>query len=476
MARYEIQGSKISQLPKKEQLDGTEAFIIEDATGTKQAGAASLKNYIGSGGGTVDQELNSESTNAVANKAVTEELSKLTTEYNVSVFYPDGGTDGTDKYTLETAIVKVPESLRNVGIKCSFLDEGGRLQTWEYLGGAWAAGSFSQVGAAKLSELEYEKVNLNPGKNLLDIDSCIKGFYLYSDGRAVKTDYPYSITPFIETKGNNLVINHSIGNVYAALYDEKFAYIEGSSIELQVGKSKVLRHVEGAVYARFTINETKKLQIEYGDESTDYEEYCPLGKIVVIEKLEKFNHNKVETHFATQNPGKNLFDPQKWVLGEWITPYGIEEVGLGIGRTNYIPIEDGQTLTASSKQSVYQCRAGLFDKEFKFIDGSATESGLQSQLSISITGTSESKYAVFTFRNNDKGSNNMVEIGNTPSAYEPYSPNKETLELKQKVKEFEYKVQDFVKKEVEYNLFDKLKTEDGKFLTNSDDIFSNSDY
>ena len=54
MARYEIQGSKISQLPKKEQLDGTEAFIIEDAKGTKQAGAASLKSYIGSGGGTVD--------------------------------------------------------------------------------------------------------------------------------------------------------------------------------------------------------------------------------------------------------------------------------------------------------------------------------------------------------------------------------------------------------------------------------------
>ena len=78
MARYEIQGSKISQLPKKEQLDGTEAFIIEDAKGTKQAGAASLKNYIGSGGGTVDQELDAESTNAVANKAVTEELSKLT--------------------------------------------------------------------------------------------------------------------------------------------------------------------------------------------------------------------------------------------------------------------------------------------------------------------------------------------------------------------------------------------------------------
>ena len=174
MARYEIQGRKISQLPKKEQLDWTEAFIIEDAKGTKQASAASLKNYIGSGGGTVDQELNSESTNAVANKAVTEELSKLTTEYNVSVFYPDGGTDGTDKYTLETAIVKVPESLRNVGLKCSFLDEGGKPQTWEFTGGSWAGASFSQVGSAKMSELKDKITELEEnGGGTADVDQAL---------------------------------------------------------------------------------------------------------------------------------------------------------------------------------------------------------------------------------------------------------------------------------------------------------------
>ena len=41
-----------------------------------------------------------------------------------------------------------------VGLKCSFLDDGGMLQTWEYLGGAWDSGSFSQVGAGKLTELD----------------------------------------------------------------------------------------------------------------------------------------------------------------------------------------------------------------------------------------------------------------------------------------------------------------------------------
>ena len=86
---------------------------------------------------TVDKELDAESENPIANRA-------------------DEGTDGTDKYTLETAIVKVPESLRNIGIKCSFLDEGGKPQTWEFTGGSWAGASFSQVGSAKMSEMEKQ--------------------------------------------------------------------------------------------------------------------------------------------------------------------------------------------------------------------------------------------------------------------------------------------------------------------------------
>ena len=110
---------------------------------------------------TVDKELDAESENPIANRAVKDTMDKITTEYNVSAFHPDEGIDGTNKYMLETAIVKVPESLRNVGIKCSFLDDGGKLQTWEYLGGAWAAGSFSQVGSAKIEAIENEIGQIN---------------------------------------------------------------------------------------------------------------------------------------------------------------------------------------------------------------------------------------------------------------------------------------------------------------------------
>ena len=64
----------------------------------------------------------------------------------MSKIYPTGGIDGTNKYTLETAIAKIPSSLRNVGLKCSFLDDAGQLETWEYTGKSWSAGSFVRSG------------------------------------------------------------------------------------------------------------------------------------------------------------------------------------------------------------------------------------------------------------------------------------------------------------------------------------------
>ena len=69
----------------------------------------------------------------------------------MSKIYPTGGIDGTNKYTLETAIAKVPASLRNVGIKCSFINEAGELGTWEYQGGTFtSSSSWEQGGAGRM--------------------------------------------------------------------------------------------------------------------------------------------------------------------------------------------------------------------------------------------------------------------------------------------------------------------------------------
>ena len=66
----------------------------------------------------------------------------------MSKIYPTGGIDGTNKYTLETAIAKIPSSLRNVGLKCSFLDEDGEVECWTYQGGTFTnADSWMQGGS-----------------------------------------------------------------------------------------------------------------------------------------------------------------------------------------------------------------------------------------------------------------------------------------------------------------------------------------
>ena len=68
-------------------------------------------------------------------KEVQDAIDGNITEYNVSNHFPTGGIDGTNRYTLATAIAKIPESLRNVGIKCSFLNEAGEIETRQYNGG-----------------------------------------------------------------------------------------------------------------------------------------------------------------------------------------------------------------------------------------------------------------------------------------------------------------------------------------------------
>lgn len=62
---------------------------------------------------------------AVVHPDLRVDASKLIEEVNVSKIYPTGGIDGTNKYTLDTAIAMIPASLRNVGIKCSFINEAG---------------------------------------------------------------------------------------------------------------------------------------------------------------------------------------------------------------------------------------------------------------------------------------------------------------------------------------------------------------
>ena len=109
---------------------------------------------------------------AVVHKDLRVDSSKLIEEVNVSKIFPTGGIDGTNKYTLETAIAMIPASLRSVGIKCSFINAGGVLESWEWQGGTFTStASWIAVGGKEFEGLEKQN-----GIQLLGLNSCfIKG-------------------------------------------------------------------------------------------------------------------------------------------------------------------------------------------------------------------------------------------------------------------------------------------------------------
>ena len=66
---------------------------------------------------------------------VVDTMTGTITEYNVSVQHPTSGIDGSNKYSLESAIAQVPQELRNVGLKVSFINSDGKVETWEFQAG-----------------------------------------------------------------------------------------------------------------------------------------------------------------------------------------------------------------------------------------------------------------------------------------------------------------------------------------------------
>lgn len=108
----------------------------------------------------------------------------LVSEYNVSVNHPNSGIDGSNKYTLSSAIALVPEKYRSIGLKCSFINESGEGESWEYKGGSWNVVSFSQVGDGRFTNID-NKIELTRNTEYIGADikqrealnKCVKALY-----------------------------------------------------------------------------------------------------------------------------------------------------------------------------------------------------------------------------------------------------------------------------------------------------------
>lgn len=85
--------------------EGHISYVLEDGKHyVYKTGQWSLLEDNVGGGVEISQTTGQSTTAIMSQKAVTD----MVTEYNVSKLHPTGGISGTDKYTLETAIAKIP--------------------------------------------------------------------------------------------------------------------------------------------------------------------------------------------------------------------------------------------------------------------------------------------------------------------------------------------------------------------------------
>lgn len=124
-----------------------------------------------------DEKTNKQNTATRVGTEMLEHLNKLeqdyydkttinnrTSEYNVSLNHPTSGLSGSNKYDLSSAIAQVPAELRSNGLTVSFINSAGDTEKWEFGGGSWGTGSFSQVGTKRFTKLDNKIDNLESQK------------------------------------------------------------------------------------------------------------------------------------------------------------------------------------------------------------------------------------------------------------------------------------------------------------------------
>jgi len=239
------------------------------------------------------------------------------------------------------------------------------------------------------------KNKFNPNDSGIIANAYIQDGVLYTNANP---DFHLSVTGYIPiSSGQTLKGNFSLGgDVDAALFDVNGNIMPSTSVN-----SNSITHQTGAVYARFTYQNTfVNMQIEIGSVSTVYEKYT--SSTVIDKKLDVVvGKNKY-----------NVNDPDV-IENAYINDIGQIVTGLppdyNIDVSGFIPIANGQTLKANyAKGNTYQA---LYDNNKNYISGSATDE-------VSITGTSASAYARFS----TTGTNPVqIETGTISTVYAPYT-------------------------------------------------------
>ena len=389
-------------------------------------------------------------------KEVQDAIDANITEFNVSSRFPTGGIDGTNKYTLETAIAKIPESLRTVGIKCSFLNEDGKPETWEYQGEVYQyAAGWLQVGSGGLSKLEslLNEGYLFAGTATPDTDpgapdrkvvwiASMPGTYSGFRGFSVE---PNTLALFFPLGGKwtkhtvSILYNSPIISPfvldreadYAAPYSNEMecpCYIPAGTrlyaevlTELEEDIAISVKNADGTVAIAFTSSADTVLSAGYvlQKDIISIYFYSNISQRVHIKfwtdtcdnisNMTANLENKVDKKTSV-----NIFNYESASLNQFIWSYGQTENREGYGITEYIPVSGNlcinQTVPSGMGHNVYDStknRLRTFtDNNYIYQDGDA--------------------YVQFTFvMNNALGF--QINSGDKPEPFQQYTQNRNDI-------------------------------------------------
>ena len=142
---------------------------------------------------------------AVVHPGTRTSINKLFNEINVSVVYPTSGIGRTNKYSLEGAIAQVPQELRNIGLKVSFLNNSGLVETWEFAGGAFENIENWKSNEDKLTDIRDEAID-----KIKDAES-----------NAISNFSSQRVTPDMLSESTKQFINASGGGTINNLADDE---------------------------------------------------------------------------------------------------------------------------------------------------------------------------------------------------------------------------------------------------------------
>lgn len=364
-------------------------------------------------------------------------LANFISEVNVSAIYPTGGTGGSNKYTLETAIAKIPTSLRTIGIKCSFINAEGTIEEWAYKGGTFTQAVNWQKndnnGGIKIVDWETDKsttrkkvpvqerkIGLVIGYNepdagwikeiFLGPNASIEAYWvqdIYWESIAIKNDIAKAESASRKTFGRILNWTNSKSETLNSIpVDERVKGLVVTYNDPQDGWKR-LQYIADEVYSN----------ILWGALANNWKDLDDVDFTNIEDALRELQDNKYD-----KDLGKNLANPNEFEI------YGYTEAGTSLANGNYyktgfIPAHDNLVMNYPHPSGIW---SAVFARDKKTVIRTF-------QTQIYKKGEGE-HYVRFVFNQTNKASL-QVEKGTTATDYEPFTLTKDIDKKIQDVKD-----------------------------------------